>query len=288
MTSEPGRGPGPPARLTLLLAGLLVVLLPAAARLETSALRFGVFPRQTPRKLAEMFAPVARYLSQEARVRVVFETATTFAVFQERVDRGDYDLAHLSPLQYVRARARAGYTVIARYDELLTGLLIVRRDGEVRRLEDLRGRTLALGDPGSLAGNLLPRWYLRRHGIDADREVRLKVLGQSLEAPALAVYSREADAGAVAPSVFRTLDEDLRGELAVLAETEGLASDPFAVHPRVPARVVAALRSALVSLHLHDRGRRLLEALGYHRVVPADDADYEPVRAFAREMGLVR
>lgn len=264
----------------------LVLILFVPSIVHADSLRFGVLPRQAPVKLAEIFVPLARYLSEEAGIAVEFETAPNFSIFQERLNIGEYDLAHTSPTQYIQAHRKAKYKVIARYDELLTSLIVVRKDSGIKQIKDLRGRSLVLGEPQALTANLMPRWYLKKHGINPERDMRVKIVGGTLEALVLAVHSRDADASGVAPSVFRTVGDELRRDIMVLAETDGLASGAFVLHPRITTPIIEKLRTALVGLDRSERGRAILKGIGYRRLVESIDSDYDQVRRFAQDIGL--
>jgi len=69
-------------------------------------------------------------------------------------------------------------------------------------------------------------------------------------------------------------------ELTVLATSDPIPNDVVALRPGAPAEMVAAVRSALVSLSQSSDGRKDLDQL-FHAdaFVPAEDSDYAPLRA---------
>lgn len=79
----------------------------------------------------------------------MFETAKDIPTFEQRLAKGAYDFAYMSPYTYtVLHRSRAGYTAFAKEkDKKLTGIIVVRRDSEYQDIKDLRGKHEP-ADPG--------------------------------------------------------------------------------------------------------------------------------------------
>jgi ABC-type phosphate/phosphonate transport system substrate-binding protein len=93
------------------------------------------------------------------------------------VDR-HIDIAWNSPLAWVDAQARTDgrCRAIAMRDTDRDRIshLVVRTDGDVRALADLRGRTVATGAVDSPQATLLPVEHLRRSGLVAGRDYSVR------------------------------------------------------------------------------------------------------------------
>jgi len=95
---------------------------------------------------------------------------------------GEIDLVPLSPASFAVAIENAGLEdlriVAEGYEDGVaghySGAFMVRRDGRVRRIEDLKGGTLALDRPGTLAEVAL-RIMLTRHGLEDGRDYHVVV-----------------------------------------------------------------------------------------------------------------
>src|SRR5262245_41666457 len=93
------------------------------------------------------------------------------------VDR-HIDIAWNSPLAWVDAQERTGggCRAIAMRDtdrDRVSHIVVRKRDG-VRAVDDLRGRTLAAGAIDSPQATLLPVEHLRRSGLVAGRDYKLR------------------------------------------------------------------------------------------------------------------
>ena len=87
--------------------------------------------------------------------------------------RGDIDVAWNSPLAWVEAQRAAGArgrrteaVAMRNTDRDLTSVVIVRADGAVRELADLRGRRIAVGAADSPQATLIPLLSLAEAGVE--------------------------------------------------------------------------------------------------------------------------
>ena len=205
--------------------------------------------------------------------------------------QGLVDMAWCSAGQYVAASARARVEPVAK---LIRGGMpfyrsaLFARRGAVKKLADLRGKRLAFVSEESSAGYLLPRQILLSAGFRESDFRGVKFLGDHA-AVCKAVLSGEAEAGATFANDGRggplagcaeTMGPEAVKQLHVLATSDPIPNDVVAVKPGAPPDLMAALRSALLSLSQSSDGRKKLEAL-FHAdaFVPAEDADYAPLRA---------
>jgi phosphonate transport system substrate-binding protein len=124
---------------------------------------------------------------------------------------GAIDIAWNTNLAYVKVFRRTGgkCRALAMRDTDIgfTSKIIARAGSGIERVEDLVGKRLALGSRDSGHAALLPQYFLRRLGIDAERDLRLLRFdldvgkhgdtGTSEVEVLRAVAAGQADAGAV-------------------------------------------------------------------------------------------
>ena len=85
--------------LRALVSGCLGVLLMAHIQAQEAqpSLTFGIVPQQSASRLAEEWGPLLSELSRRSGVLLVFRTAPSIPVFEERLAKGAYDLAYMNP-----------------------------------------------------------------------------------------------------------------------------------------------------------------------------------------------
>ncbi len=240
----------------------------------------GVFPYLPPARLERGFAPVARALGEAAGVRMRLRTRGSFASFREALADGRFDLVFIQPFDYVRVAAPAGYRPLARWDGRLRAVVVTRADSALHGLEGLRGRQVAMPPPAA-AVSILGRDLLAARGLaGAVRIVHLRNHFACLSQ----VAARRAAACVTAASALRVYRARYGAPLEVLSRSEGIPTSLYAAHRRVPQRLARAWQRTITAWHRTPAGRRLLEGIGFRRFVPAQDAEYDAVRAIWRRV----
>src|SRR4051812_10168995 len=89
--------------------------------------------------------------------------------------RGDIEVAWNSPLAWLEARraapSRARAIAMRDTDCDLTSVVLVRADGPVRDVADLRGRAIGVGAADSPQATLIPLGVLAEAGVDSLRDL---------------------------------------------------------------------------------------------------------------------
>jgi len=245
---------------------------------------FGIAPQQEPEKVREMWKPFFRYLEQEVGYRFAFETASSIEEFQQRVLEGRYDIWWGNPLTYVQASKRLGYVAIARDTTRIAGLLVTLKEGEVKSPKEMAGKKIAYSAPDAIGGTLLVQNYLARVGVAPD-QVETMYTG-SHEAAYRAVLDGKASAAGGVPRSFNALEPSQREKLVVLAKTEEVAPQPFAVHPRLFRTYVTKIQRALLKLNWTPEGKDILASIQYKEIVVSNDFDYDVHRDVAQRLKI--
>ena len=268
-------------RLRACLMSLLLLCLAGGSAAGTDRhYRLGVLPLQSPTKLAGMFMPLVALVEDALGHPVQFVTAPSFSRFMDRVAQRQYDIIYLNPLLYSQARSY-GYRAVAKVaGEPFTGILVARRDTRLR-LDDpvslRKGLRIGFPDPEAYAATVMTRQYLRKLGIDVDKQFQVEYFG-SQDSALLALHAGLVDlVGTWRPS-YRSMPAAIRDDLQVIAETPPQPQMPVAVRDDMPSAESRRLVSLLTHLDDSEAGRRALEALGFRQgFAPASDAEYRGI-----------
>lgn len=246
------------------------------ASAEDVSVSLGVLPYAPPTRLEEVFAPVAAHLSASLGSEVRFRTATGSGQFLERLRDGAYDVALVQPFYYVLAADELGYRPLVRTDTPFVSVIVVREDAELERVEQLVGQTVA-STPRYSPPSILVRQALREAGIDPERDVSLSYMNS----PTACLHQVRVRAAAACIVGEGHLPAQTPPEeaLRVVMRTPPLPGMVFVIREELPEVRRAALTAALLSLDETPVGRALLDSLGATKLVTADDADYDGVRA---------
>ena len=259
---------------TLLLC--CCISLPAAAQQSVeSHLTFGVVPQQSATRLAEDWGPLLAEISRRAGVTLVFRTAPNIPVFEERLGKGEYDLAYMNPYHYVVFHTASGYRAFGKeQDRKIKGILVVRKESPYQKPADLAGKTVVFPAPAAFAASILPQAEFGRLKIPIEAK-----FVASHDSVYRAVASGLQEAGGGIQRTFEATPETVRDALRVLSETPAYTPHAFAAHPRVPPAILARVLAAMVSLSTDETGQRLLSTLAFKGIAAAQDKDWNDIRA---------
>jgi phosphonate transport system substrate-binding protein len=237
-------------RLEALAAAALLLAGPcgAAAAERDAPLRLGVVTFYNPRLMYLKYQPLVDYLSARTGARWELAISGSYESTVESLCSGAIALAYLGPLTYVRARELCGATPVVK---LLTNgqptfrsFIVVREDGPIKSLADLRGRSFGFGSPLSTSSHIVPRATLARAGLRPGVDVRCRYYRHH-DSAARAVLLGEVDAAGVRDIVA----EEFAGRgLRILDRSEAVPNFPFVVAPKVSAKVVRDVVRALVTI----------------------------------------
>lgn len=246
---------------------------PAAA---ADAYSFGVVPQYDQRKLFTIWKPIIDELSKRSGLALNLVATLTVPEFERELGKGRFDVVYANPYHILREASRQGYVPLARDQEPLRGILVVRKDSPARTPGDLNGQTLAIPSFNAVGASLLIRADLE-HLFNA-RMTPVNVKTHS--SVYLNVATGLAAAGGGVEKTFREQDQKLQDQLRVLYTTREMPSHPIAAHPRMPAADRTRLQRAILDLAATEAGRALLADVPIANAVATSIKDYLPMRAW--------
>ncbi len=197
------------------LIGLLIAC-PKTDNNSPGKLSIGVVSYGDSERSLERYSGLKKYLGSELKSIVEFEPAFNEVQALEQIKRRRWDLVFAPPGLAAIAIAQNNYVALFPLEGLqkTRSVIVVREDSEMVQLQDLAGKVIALGQPGSATGYYLPIYNL--YGLTL-AEVRFAPTPKTILAW---LDSEEVTAGALSldefnrhrtsfPSTkFRILDSD--------------------------------------------------------------------------------
>jgi len=258
---------------------------PAAAEGDGELL-FAVHPLHNPAKLFEVYGPLVDWLNRQLpEARLKLQASRNYEEFERQLQQRRFAFALPNPYQTLLA-LRHGYRVFAKMgdDESFRGILLLRRDGPVHEIADLRGRAISFPARSALAATMLPQYFLHRHGLPL-AAYEQRYVGSQESAIMNTVLGNTA-AASTWPLPWRAFQREHPDEAALLVQawqTDTLPNNALVARDDVPAALLARLRQLLLDLHRHPEGQVLLARMPLTLFEGADEATYRPVRQFMDE-----
>ncbi len=161
--------------------------------------------------------------------------------------------------------------------------VIVRAASPYHTLADLRGSRFVYNEPHSFSGYMLPWYHLRRLGEDEDLSDFFKESVPSgsharsmdwveqglVDVAAIdsVIFDMEMAQRPARAAVFRVIERLGPNPMPPVAAVRGLSKDCY-----------DSVQTALLSMHIDNSGRTILEQAGLKRFAAVADSDYDPLR----------
>lgn len=266
----------------------------ALAAQAQSVLRVAMAPETTPAEQAARFEPLGQFLETRFKMRVKWVPVASEAFAVRALLNREADLVWLNGLSYVQAVVRAGDRVVPlvqrEEDQKARSVFIAKASSSIKKLPDLKGRTLSLGPSASTAENLMPRSALIAAKLRPDADLTA-VPAANAAAVVAAVVAGQAEAGALGLAAWERLVADKQVDpaaLKVFFTTPVYTDHTWAVLAYLPEGSRKAITGGMLVLEAVKGGREILKAQRAHRYTETKDAGYAAVRAAAEQTGQLQ
>jgi phosphonate transport system substrate-binding protein len=183
------------------------------------------------------------------------------------------------------AKKAAGYIPIIHDDhQRLTGILVVRKDSPVTRIDQLDGATIAFPAPNAFGASLYMRALLTEKF-----HLRFTPVYRTTHSNVYRhVLNGHVKAGGGIQQTFDKEAPEVRESLRVLYETPAAYSHPIVVHPRVQAAARHAVQRAFLELAKRADHASLLKEIQISAPAIAKYEDYAPIEKLGLERFVVQ
>lgn len=242
----------------LLLASSALVSLPALAAPPASCpdqLRFADTGIEGMEEMVRTYHEFQETMGGILGIDIAFFPVSDRTATVNALQFNQVDIILAGPSEYAVMRARQPVQMMVGIERTEYGTaFVVHEDSDIHNLDDLRGKRIALKDPGSTTGHIIPSMMLHEAGLDLDRDVRTLLLdGARFEA----LINRDVDAmGSGVRDVARLQERDPDGRYRVIAESETMPRDIFVASGELDAECVA-----YVSETMYAHGDMLMDAI---------------------------
>jgi phosphate/phosphite/phosphonate ABC transporter binding protein len=221
--------------------------------------RFAVLPLYSALTIYQRYEPLMRYLSRNTGYEFKLVIPKDFDEFLRVVVSGTIDFSYQNP--YIFSQIDRQYDIkpiaatVSEPDteteggQAFRGVIITRNDSGLKRIEDLKNRTVLIVSRRSAGGFLSQKIYLAERGIDVDRDMKI-IDAKRQEKVILGVYNGLADAGFVRESALDVLKDEIdMRRIRVLATTSNLPNWPIAWTKKSNPALAAKVQQLLLALH---------------------------------------
>jgi len=270
----------------------------ALAGKKKTQLTFAAIQTEDMAVVASRWQPLIKYMSTRADINIAYYSTTSYSAVIEAMLSGFVQIAQLGPKAYLIANEKSNGRILplvaaARVPTAFDptpcacyyGTLITKKGSGLTTIAKLKGKILALVDPGSTSGNAMPRGLFTVQKLDSkpleSHFGRIFYSGNHV-ASILAVKKNKADAAFVSESMIaRAMDRGKakKEEFNYLWRSPKIAIDSVSIDTsKISPELAKKIRVIYLGMDKDPEGKKILAANKYSRFVPSNDATYNAVR----------
>jgi len=274
--------------VTLLTALAAAPLLRADVDPNPDTLRIALLPDENASTIIKDNQGLKDELESRLGKKVELVVTTDYSSMIEAMRRGRLELAYFGPLSYVLAKAKSEIEAFACQQQkgvpTYRSIVIANADAGIGSFEEIKGHTMAYGDPASTSSHLIPKTELKERGLEPGRDYSEQFLGAH-DAVALSVQSGNAQAGGLSEPIFRSLvekgiiDED---KVVIVGYSKPYPNYPWAMQSALDPELKARIRKAFMEIE----DLEVLEKFKAEKFVAVEDSDYDVIRKLGEVLDL--
>lgn len=285
--------------LAFILAFRFTINLPEAWSKSSSEkpLILAFIPQENPEKLIVDIGIITKYLEKEMGVPVKGYVTQDHAAAVEALRNGEADISFMGGLPYVLAHNLIGAEVLLsevyRGSPVYKGRIFVLRDSGIKKIEDLRGRSIAFADPISESGFIYPLDIFVQAGLIKQTEDPQKFFSTvyfagGYQQAIQAVANGLVDAAGVSQFAEFLLTPDQLEKITWIAESKPIPSHVVCARKDLDVKRRDAFKSAMLKLNQPEYKYLLAHVYSPDGYVEATNEDYKSVEDMARLYGLLK
>jgi phosphate/phosphite/phosphonate ABC transporter binding protein len=263
------------------------------AGIASAEIKIGVLALRGPEKAVQQWGPTGEYLSAKLGEKVSI-IPLKFEAVDPMVKDGQIDFFVANSAMFVemekKYKARAVATLINSVDgkpmDRFGGVIFVKNDSPIQKLEDIRGKKFMVVDFASFGGGQMAWRTLLEAGIDPQKDLAAFLEGKKHDNVVLAVLNGATDAGSVRTDIMERMQNEGKIKMSDFRIINQVKDDfpyvhstilypewPMAAVAKTPADTAAKMLEALKGIPPGSPEAKAGENLGWK-----DPADYSSVR----------
>lgn len=264
---------------------------------ENKPLVLAFIPQENPEKLIGDIKKITEYLEKELGFKVKGYVTQDHAAAVEALRNGEADVSFMGGLPYVLAHNHIGAEVILsevyRGSPLYRGRIFVRKDSNITKVEELKGKSIAFADPISESGFIYPLHIFVDKGLlktseDPQKYFSTVYFAGGYQQAIQAMANGLVDAAGVSQFAEFLLTPEQLTEVKWIAESKPIPSHVVVVRKGLDSDKKIALKKALLKLNQPENKYLLQYIYSPDGYVEASHSDYKSVEEMARLYGYLK
>lgn len=239
----------------------------------------------TPKEGFAYYKKLADYIGKKLGRDVILVDRKGYSAINALLKSGEVDFAFICGGPYVDGHGEFGLELLAapmvKGETVYYSYIIVNKNSQINKLEDLRGKKFAFTDPLSNTGYLVPYFMLKKIGETPDRFFGSYKYTYAHDKSIRAVAEGLIDGAAVDSLIWEYLNEihpEITSNTKIIIRSEPYGIPPVVVRPGIDPELKKRLKEVFLKAHLDEEGKEILHGMMIDRFVEIEDSAYDSIR----------
>lgn len=257
------------------------------AQTPKETLKLAIIPHRSTLGNEQAYGMLIEALEKETGITFQWTGSKTYDEVIKKIGTKQADIGYVGAFGYVEAQENYGVKLIARTygkkrRESYYSMIITREDAGLNTLQDLKGKSFIFNDPKSTSGFLFPMLELKKAGIKIEDFSEVRYVTRHANS-LLAVYNKQADAGAISSTAKEKVDIDF-GKIKILWKSEPIYRGPWIVNKDLSDEQFYLIQNALLRISNYKDAEKIFKDLGTKGFIKGFDSDYDNIREVRKLM----
>ncbi|MFK4785038.1 phosphate/phosphite/phosphonate ABC transporter substrate-binding protein [Fusobacterium sp. MFO224] len=280
--------------IAIVILTILATLTGCGQKKENDTLVMGFVPLIDGDKLVDSVKPLSKILTEAIGKEVEVFTATNYVGVVEAMGSSKVDFGIIPPFAYVLANKESGAQVILKAlnkhgESFYRSEFVVKKNSNINSLDDIKGKRVAFVDPSSSSGYLYPGAYLKKNGIDIEKDIQVVYSGGHDKSIQL-LLNNDVDLIAVfegARSKYKKEFKNVLEDTKVFAYSEKIPYISVTVRGDMDEKTKEQIKDGLLKgLNSKEAKEITARLFSIHGFEEATDSDFDSIRTTAKLMNI--
>jgi phosphonate transport system substrate-binding protein len=273
---------------------LLCISFPLLSFAAADVISIGLLPGGNPKALEQEAYVLGDKLQQKTGKPVQVYISKNYSAMIEALKAKKVDIAVLSSMTYVSAEKELELKVLLKKtwgnSPFYYSAIVTPKNSKIKKLADLKNKTIAFVDEKSTSGYLYPEVYLKKKNM-TDQYFKSVVFSGNHSASIEMLENGKVDAAAVfsdddkaKAGAWNRFAKNKKFQIRPLWISDPIPNDPIVVRQDFydnNTKLTHEIMYSLIEIQSENHSN-LIEILGTSDLMPATSRQYDPVREMVR------
>lgn len=246
----------------------------------------------TPKEGYAYYKALLDYIGDRLEMKVNFIEKESYAEVNSLLEEDKIDVAFVCGGPYIDGHDKFGLQLLAAPqvagETVYYSYIIVRKDSNINKFEESRGKTFCFVDPISNSGKIYPTYLLKQMNETPETFFREYMYSYAHDTSIRAVAEGIVDAAAVDSLIWNYMEKNnspFTKLTRIIKVSAAYGIPPVVVRPTKAPDFKDKLKKVLLDMHLDEQGKEILKKMEIDKFVEIDDSNYDSIRKIRQYLG---